>query len=339
MIIRVDKCHSFGLKKSGTSSKQFQPKLFVNNELIPAVKQDEYFTYFDRHFDYKMSNNQHKEDPLKNTKDMMERIDDLPIHPKNKLLIYDRYVLSKLSWNLTIADIDMSWVKQSLDGIVNQYVRGWLEIPIAGTLDIIQLSKGKFGICYIMISTRFAQCQTVIRNNLRKSTNSDVVELYHDTNCDTNLQYDQFKSTKEVINQYRKSKEERLTNVLTTQSLVIKSIWEHGMKSAAVVWSKSITKLPKNIYNFSIRYNNNTLENATNMHKWGKTASPLCLHCNKNQTLGHVIGGCKIALREKRYKTNMKINSRRKESNYRALMDRLSGLYNKVQFTICPLEL
>ena len=44
MIIRVDKCHSFRIKKSGTSSKQFQPKLFVNNEIIPPVKQDEYFT-------------------------------------------------------------------------------------------------------------------------------------------------------------------------------------------------------------------------------------------------------------------------------------------------------
>ena len=65
VIIRVDKCHSFGLRKSGTSSKQFQPKLFVNNELIPAVRQDKYFSYLGRHFDYRMSNNQHKEDLLK----------------------------------------------------------------------------------------------------------------------------------------------------------------------------------------------------------------------------------------------------------------------------------
>ena len=32
------------------------------------------------------------------------------------------------------------------------------------------------------------------------------------------------------------------------------------------------------------------------------------------------------------YETNIKINSRRKESDYKALMDRLSGLYNRVQF-------
>ena len=73
------------------------------------------------------------------------------------------------------------------------------------------------------------------------------------------------------------------------------------MESAAEIWSKSVSKLPKNIYNFSISYVNNSLANAPNMHKWGKTTSSLCLHCNKNQTLGHVVAGCETSLREKRY--------------------------------------
>ena len=60
MIIRVNKCHSFRINKSGTSSKQFQPKLFVSNEPIPPVKQDEYFTYLGRHFEYKVTNNNKK---------------------------------------------------------------------------------------------------------------------------------------------------------------------------------------------------------------------------------------------------------------------------------------
>ena len=178
MIIRADKCHSFEIKKSGTISKQFQPKLFVHNEIIPPVKQDEYFMYLSRHFDYKMTNNQHKDDLLSDTK---------KLHPQNKMLVYQRYVLSKLSRNLTIANIYITWVKQSFDSIVNQYVRSWLEIPIAGTLDIIQLSKRKFGICYVMVSPRFTQCQTVIRNNLRKSSNNDVVRIYYDTNCGSSL--------------------------------------------------------------------------------------------------------------------------------------------------------
>ena len=56
IIVRVDKYHSFGIKKFGTSSKQFQSKIFVNKELIPPLMQDEYFTYLGRHFDYKMTN-------------------------------------------------------------------------------------------------------------------------------------------------------------------------------------------------------------------------------------------------------------------------------------------
>ena len=84
-----------------------------------------------------MTNNQRKDDLLSNTKNIMKKIDDLQLHLKNKILICQRYVLPKLSWNLSIADIDITWVKQSLDNIVNQYVRSWLEIPISGTLDVI----------------------------------------------------------------------------------------------------------------------------------------------------------------------------------------------------------
>ena len=70
-----------------------------------------------------------------------------------------------------------------------------------------------------MVSTRLTQCQSVIPNNLRKSSNNDVVRSYYD-------QCDQFKYTKEIITQYRKIKENRITNVLTRQSVVIKSIWD-----------------------------------------------------------------------------------------------------------------
>ena len=73
------------------------------------------------------------------------------------------------------------------------------------------------------------------------------------------------------------------------------------MKSGVDIWSKSISKLPKNIYNFFIRNVNNSSANASNMQKWGKTTSSLCLHCNKNQTFGHMVAGWETSLREKCY--------------------------------------
>ena len=206
MIIRVDKCHAFGMKKVNTLSKQFQPKLYINNEQIPPVKKNDSFKYLGRYFDFNMSNDKHKENLINNTKDLLAAIDVLPIHPRNKLLIYHRYLLSKLSWDLTVADISITWVKQSLDSIVNQQVRFWLEIPISGTLDIIQLSKGKYGIGFLPVSSRFAQCQNTLRNCMKNSPNRDINKIYEVTHTATNLQYDQFKSTKEVIKSIRSEK-------------------------------------------------------------------------------------------------------------------------------------
>ena len=50
MLIRVDKCITFGIKKFSTSSLQFQPKLFINSKIVPPVRNGESFKYLGRFF-------------------------------------------------------------------------------------------------------------------------------------------------------------------------------------------------------------------------------------------------------------------------------------------------
>ena len=64
MIVRIDKCHSFAIKKKGSRAIQYKPKLYLNNLLISAVEIDDSFTYLGRHFDFKMSNDMHKKELL-----------------------------------------------------------------------------------------------------------------------------------------------------------------------------------------------------------------------------------------------------------------------------------
>ena len=71
------------------------------------------------------------------------------------------------------------------------------------------------------------------------------------------------------------------------------------MKSVCGICSKSILKLPKNFYNFSIRFINNPLVNSTNMCKCGKTSSLLCLHRKKREILGNVVDSCEKSLKKK----------------------------------------
>ena len=52
------------------------------------------------------------------------------------------------------------------------------------------------------------------------------------------------------------------------------------------------SKLPKNIFNFTIRFINNSLPTRKNLHKWRIISSPECSFCNYRETLLHVIAGC-----------------------------------------------
>ena len=71
--------------------------------------------------------------------DLMNNIDIKPLHPKHKLFLHSRYVLSKLSWYFTITNISKTWKTEHLNSVVNGYIRKWLDIPKSGTLNNVFL--------------------------------------------------------------------------------------------------------------------------------------------------------------------------------------------------------
>ena len=88
MTIRASKCHSFVICKKGTTSTQYKPKLYLDNALVPPVRLDDCFTYLGRHFDFKMSDD--KSELPETIIDQIEIIDKFPLHPKNKLKLYQQ---------------------------------------------------------------------------------------------------------------------------------------------------------------------------------------------------------------------------------------------------------
>ena len=69
-----------------------------------------------------MDNQIHISEALDLLKDLMKRNDSLSCHPKNKILIYRNFALSKLYFHLAIADLSKTGAAQSLDSIVTRYV-------------------------------------------------------------------------------------------------------------------------------------------------------------------------------------------------------------------------
>ena len=231
----------------------------------------------------------------------MQRINNLPLHPKNKTALYSRYLLPKLSWHLIISDLSKTWVMQLLDSLCNQYIRDWLEIPLSGRLDIVNLAKSKFGLKVIPVSTKFTQCQVTIRNCLKLSVNKNIRYIHEATSYGTNVQYDKYNNTREVLRDMRATTTDHITTNLTSQGLIIRAIWEAVMPAYKSLWLSTFHKMHKNIFNFCIRYLNNTLATKKNMLMWKKSASAQCSACSATQTLGHVIGGCAAHLNEGRY--------------------------------------
>ena len=159
--------------------------------------------YLGKYFDFHMSDKDHKQELITLLEDIMSEIDLKPLHPKNKILLYSRYPLSKFSWHFTVATLSKTWVSVNMDLVVNKFVRKWLELPISGTLSNVFLTSNKFGLNIYPPSVKFTQCQTVSREALKTSPNDCKRNLWKSTCDNTNIQYDVYTSTKEVLKSFK----------------------------------------------------------------------------------------------------------------------------------------
>ena len=188
-----------------------------------------------------------------------------------------------------------------LDTVVSKYIRKWLELPISATLSNILLPYNRFGLNVVLPSTKFLQCQTVSRKALQSSPNEDINKLWTETSNYKNIQYDTYKNTKDVLSTVRKQHEDKLKHHLISQGSFFSNIIKYSTTSFNSIWSSVQSKLPKNIFNFTIRYINNTLPTRKNLHKWGISTTSACAFCLYPESLLHVVAGCNTYLNEGRF--------------------------------------
>ena len=307
MTIRVDKCKTFGIKKMVTRSVQFKPKLFLVREQVPTVDMDKSFKYLGRWYNFEMDDAEHKANVIQLTNDMLMKTESLPLHPRNKILLYSRYLHSKLSWDLTVADTDKTWIVNNIDNICRQFIRRWLEIPPSGTFDSILLSREKFGSEVADVSTKLPQCQVTVRKCFRSSPNLDIQQLADMADAKTK-QYDIFRASKEVLKEVRKTGAGNLASKLNTQGAVIRYVWSEVLQSSKNAWFAVQGNLSRNLHNFTVRYLNNTLPHLSNMFTWGLAETKLCPLCNNIQSLLHVVAGCAVSLDRYTWRHNSVLN-------------------------------
>ena len=66
----------------------------LNHNLVPTVQIGKSFIYLGRYFNFSMDNHDHLSEVLDLVTNLTTQIDGITCHPKNKLLLYHRFVLS-----------------------------------------------------------------------------------------------------------------------------------------------------------------------------------------------------------------------------------------------------
>ena len=109
------------------------------------------------------------------------------------------------------------------------------------------------------------------------------------------------KNTKHVLRMVRHEHTEKLQSQLPSQGFIITFLLNHSLTQLNFIWSFAQSSLPKNIFNFTVRYLNNTLANRTNLQNWKLSSSPACSFCLKLESLLHIVAGFKSYLEDGRY--------------------------------------
>ena len=121
------------------------------------------------------------------------------------------------------------------------------------------------------------------------------------TNVGINIHYDIYINTKQTLKSIRDEHTSKLKSQLPSQGFIISFLLEHSLKQLNSLWSKTQSKLPANIFNFSIKYLNNKLATRNNLHLWGLSATSGCSFCLQPESLLHIVAGCKTNLDQRRY--------------------------------------
>ena len=133
---------------------------------------------------------------------------------------------------------------------------------------------------------------------MQLSSNDEIKLLWKDTSNCKNVQYDTYKDTKDMLNSIRKQHEDKLQHHLISQGSFHSNIIKHSTSSFNSLWSPAQSKLPKNIFNFTIKYINYTLPTCKNLLKWGTSSTSECSFCLEPESLLHFVAGCKAYLHE-----------------------------------------
>ena len=162
-IIRVDKCHTFGMKKSAKGFIQYLPNIMVQRETIPPVESNESFIDLGKQFIFKLNIQNIKTDIINDMTNYVRIIDKLPQTTLNKISIVQIYVFNELRSNRIKTSIKLFW-------------RNWCQLPVCPNVKHLSFPLSKLVINFKSANMLYNQCKLSTRQ-IRQSKNPEIQKL------------------------------------------------------------------------------------------------------------------------------------------------------------------
>ena len=157
-----------------------------------------------------------------------------------------------------------------------------------------------------MVEVASAQRLTT-RHTLKHSKNSDIGQLWLDTSY-KNISVDVHLEKSQNLNQAKKSiklvfENAALSHVnsLQIQGASVNSLMQNLSSKLISNWAKLLTTLSATLFCFTRKGLQQQLATSSNLHRWGKGTTPLCLLCKQPQTNKHVLNNCAAPVALERY--------------------------------------
>ena len=128
-----------------------------------------------------------------------------------------------------------------------------------------------------------------------------MVRVWKNTNCGTNIQYDLYDNTKQVLKSIRTEHIDKLQAELPSQGLIISFLLAYSLKNLNSLWSQAHSKLLANIFNFTIKYLSKILATRNSLHVRGLSNTSDFSFCLQPESLLHIVAGCKAYLEQGRF--------------------------------------
>ena len=89
----------------------------------------------------------------------LQIINQLPLHPLQKIEICQGFLFSKLKWQFSIYNLTKTWVGETLDNKFSKFYSRWLQNPVSGNISHLSLLRNKLGLEIKTLKQIYNECK------------------------------------------------------------------------------------------------------------------------------------------------------------------------------------